>query len=64
VIRSVATLVWLGGKHKTHKLVDAQLMQHNDDNQHTKISKKIGPELGYICGYSRLFVTPFIFLFK
>ncbi len=46
VIRSLATLVCLG-KLKTQNLIDAQLMQHDNNNGHKEISKRIGPDLGY-----------------
>jgi hypothetical protein len=35
VIKSLATLVWIG-KHDTHKLVHAQLMQHGNDAHHQR----------------------------
>ncbi len=46
VIKSLATLVCIG-KHDTHKIVHAQLMQHGNNNQQKKIGKRLGPELGY-----------------
>ena len=41
---------------KNQTLIDAQLMQHKDDNQHSEIGKRLDPEL--ICGNIRLYVTP------
>jgi hypothetical protein len=32
---------------KLKHLVDAQLMQHKDDNQRKEIGKRLGPELGF-----------------
>ncbi len=47
------------------QLVDAQLMQHKDDNWHKEIGKTLGPELGF--RYVETFdymLLPFIFLFQ
>ncbi len=47
------------------QLIDAQLMQHKDDNRHKETGKTLGPELGFRYVESLDYVLlPFIFLFQ